>query len=240
MDTSHLQKAQGVAGVLFTVSSSLCPSFAGHHGLERCILIQWWSIKFKGAFQWFQAHARCVWKFLCACDLPCQDAGLMLIFERATQLSALTFIQAHRFRSHLSNCSSPFVPNAAPATSQSKSNPTSNPITWDQIIPTKHTSNPIQSNALQVHPNQFKLKSPKKNKHKNSKNSLEIKSQAQQIKGNQSKSVKIKSKPTHPNPTQSTSKPNHQNRHQHQNTHQNQSNGIKTPSRPIPSRRQRL
>ena len=57
---------------------------------------------------------------------------------------------------------------------------------------------------------------------------------------NQRKSIKIKSKPTHPNPTQSTSKPNHQNRHQHQNKHQNHSNGIKTPSRPIPSRRQRL
>ena len=56
MDTSHLQKAQGVAGVVFTVSSSLCPSFAWHHGLERCILIQWWSIKFKGAFQRDSKH----------------------------------------------------------------------------------------------------------------------------------------------------------------------------------------
>ena len=125
----------------------------------------------------------------------------MLIFERATQLSALTFIQAHRFRSHLSNCSSPFVPNAAPATSQSKSNPTSNPITRDQIIPTKHTSNPIQSNALQVHPNQFKLKSQKKNINtKLQKTVSKLKSQSQQIKGNQSKSNQSQPTPIRPNP----------------------------------------
>ena len=167
---------------------------------------------------WFQAHARCVWKLLCACNLPCQDASLMKMSLGTGQAwgeinadlwtGDPTFcfdihtIQAHCFRSHLSNCSSPFVPNAAPATSQSKSNPTSNPITWDQIIPTKHTSNPIQSNALQVHTNQCKLKS-EKNQNINTKlqkTVSKLKSQSQQIKGNQSKSNQSQPTPIRPNP----------------------------------------
>ena len=132
------------------------------------------------------------WKFLCACDLLCQDARCfhraslawetMLIFERATQLSALTFIQAHRFLSIFRIVPPLFVSNAAPATSQSKSNPTSNPITWNQI---SSNLNPKKINE--------------KKQHQMSKNSLKIKNHNHN-KGNQSKSNQSQPSPIRPNP----------------------------------------
>ena len=165
----------------------------------------------------------------------------MLSFERATQLSAWTFIQYKHI------VSDPIFRIVPPRSSPTPRLPQVNP---NQIQPQTQShetksypqnihqiqSNPMRSKSTQISSN---LNPPKikKHQHQTSKNSLKIKIT---ITTNQRKSIKIKSKPTHPNPTQSTSKPNHQNRHQHQNKHQNQSNGIKTPSRPIPSRRQRL
>ena len=117
----------------------------------------------------------------------------MLIFERATRLSALTFIEAHRFRFHLSNCSP--QRGACHRSIQIKSNLKPNHMRPNHTHKTYIKSNPMRSKSTQISSNL----NPKKTSTQNFKKQSKLKSQAQ----NQRKSIKINQNQIKANPPQS-------------------------------------